>query len=262
MRNFLLYIRQILQIWFFYLLVRVLLIVIGYIRSRLILKIFYLIYSLQFVSSSHDFALFVKCTDAGRIILSLYIDDMIIIGDDINVISVLKTKLAKQFEMKDLGYLRYFVSIEVAYSPRDYLLSQSKYVTDILKRAKFTDNKIVDTPIEVNAKYFFTDDLPSLDPTLYRAIVESLIYLTITHPDIAYVVHLIDKFVVSPTTIHWAAMLCILRYIRDTVFQSLLLPSTFFLERRAYSDANYGSDPTDRKSVTGLCIFLGDSLIY
>jgi hypothetical protein len=187
---------------------------------------------------------------------------MIIIGDDIDGISILKTKLAKQFEMKDLGYLRYFVSIEVAYSPRDYLLSQSKYVIDILKRAKFTDNKIVDTPIEVNAKYSFSDDLPSLDPTLYRAIVETLIYLTITHPDIAYVVHLISKFVVSPTTIHWAAMLCILRYLRDTVFQSLLLPSTFSLERRAYSDANYGSDPTDRKSVTGLCIFLGDSLIY
>jgi len=217
--------------------------------------------SLGFTSSSHDSALFVKCTDAGRIILSLYVDDMIITGDDIDGISVLKTELARQFEMKDLGSLRYFLGIEVACSPRGYLLSQSKYVADILERARLTDNKTVDTPIEVNAKYSSSDGLPLSDPTLYRTIVGSLVYLTITRPDIAYAVHVVSQFVASPTTVHWAAVVRILRYLRGTVFQSLLLPSTSSLELRAYSDANHGSDPTDRKSVTGFCIFLGDSLI-
>jgi hypothetical protein len=73
--------------------------------------------------------------------MSLYVDDMIIIGDYIDGILVLKKKLAKQFKMKDFGYLLYFLGIEVAYSLKGYLLSQSKYVVNILKRIRLTDNK-------------------------------------------------------------------------------------------------------------------------
>ena len=129
--------------------------------------------SLGFVASSFDFALFVKCTNTGRIILSLYVDDMIINSDDVDGISVLKADLAKQFEIKDLGTLRFFLGIEVAYFPRGCLLSESKYVADILERDRLTDNKTVNTPTEVNAKYSSSDGMPLSDPTLYRTIVRS-----------------------------------------------------------------------------------------
>jgi len=100
-----------------------------------------------------------------------------------------------------------------------------------------------------------------IDLTLYRTIIGSLVYLTITHPDISYAIHVVSQFVASPTTVHWTAVLRILRYLWGTVLQSLLLSSTSSLELRAYFDADHGSDPTYRKSVTGFCIFLGDSLI-
>ena len=216
---------------------------------------FSVVISLGFAASSYDSALFVKCTNAGRIILSLYVDDMIITSDDVDGISVLKEELAKQFEMKDLGPLRYFFSIEVTYSPRGYLLSHSKYVVDILERARLTDNKTVDTPIEVNTKkYSPSNGVPLLDPTLYRTIFRSLVYLTITRPDIAYVVYVVSQFVGSPTAVHWAAILCISRYLRGTVFQSLLLLSTSSSELRAYFDADYSSNPTDRNFLGGYLI--------
>ncbi|XP_050207277.1 uncharacterized mitochondrial protein AtMg00810-like [Mercurialis annua] len=163
--------------------------------------------------------------------------------------------------MKDLGPLRYFLGIEVASSPKGYLLSQSKYISDIFERARLSDNKTVDTPIELNARYSISDGSPLPDPSLYRTVVGSLVCLTITRPDIAYVVHIVSQFVTSPTTVHWAEVLRILRYLHGTQFQTLLLSSASSLELCAYSDADWAGDPTDRKSTTVFCIFLGNSLI-
>ncbi|CAL2227734.1 unnamed protein product [Prunus armeniaca] len=196
--------------------------------------------SLGFQSSAHDPAFFVRSTSVGRILLLLYVDDMILTGDDLDGITQLKLALHDRFEMKDLGPLHYFLGIEVASSPKGYLLSQSKYAADVLQKAHITDTRVADTPLELNVRYSPSDGTPLDDPTLYRTIVGSLVYLTITRPDIAYVVHIVSQFVSSPTTLHWAAVIRILRYLRGTF---------------------WASDPFDRKSTTGYCIFLGDSLI-
>ncbi|XP_042415495.1 uncharacterized mitochondrial protein AtMg00810-like [Zingiber officinale] len=161
--------------------------------------------------------------------------------------------------MKDLGLLRYFLGIEIAFSAKGYLLSQSKYIADLFKRARLTDNRVVDTPLDTNARYSLSNGSPLSDLNLYRTVVGSLVYLTVTRSDIAYAVHVVSQFVTAPTTIHWAA---ILQYLRGTQFQSLLFPSTFSLELCAYSDADWVHDLTDRKSTTDFCIFLEDSLFF
>ncbi|XP_062100772.1 uncharacterized mitochondrial protein AtMg00810-like [Humulus lupulus] len=130
--------------------------------------------------------------------------------------------------------------IEVAYSPCGYLLSQSKYIADILDQARLSHARIADTPLELNARYSSSEGVALSDSSIYRTLVGSLVYLTITRPDIAYAVHIVSQFVATPTTVHWAAVLRILRYLRGTQFQSLIFPSTSTLELRAYSDADWG----------------------
>lgn len=123
------------------------------------------------------------------------------------------------------------------------------------------DNRTFDTHLETNARYSPTDGIPLSDPNLYRTVVGSLVYLTITRPDIAHAVHVVSRFVTAPTFVHSGVVLHILRYLRGTRFQTLLFPSTSSLELRAYSDADWDGDHHDRKSTTGFCVFLGESLI-
>jgi len=112
-----------------------------------------------------------------------------------------------------------------------------------------------------NSKLTPLDGTPLDDPTLYRQLVGSLVYLAVTRPDIAYAVHIVSQFLAAPRSPHYAAVLRILRYVKGTLFYGLHYSAQSSLELRAYSDADWAGDPTDRRSTTGYCFFLGDSLI-
>ena len=115
--------------------------------------------------------------------------------------------------MKDLGCLRYFLGIEVAFSPKDYLLSQSKYMADTFKCAHLTNARIVATPLEHNTKQFPTDGTLLSNTILYRIIVCNLVYLITTCPDIAHSIHIVSQFVTSLTIVYQVAVVHILRYV-------------------------------------------------
>ena len=99
------------------------------------------------------------------------------------------------------------------------------------------------------------------DPTLYRQLVRSLIYLTVTRPDIAYAVHIVSQFMATPRTIHFTAVLRILHYIKGILGHGLQFSSQSFLILSGFFDADWDDDPTDRQSTIGYCFYLGDALI-
>jgi len=148
---------------------------------------------LNFSSSAHDSALFTRKTENGTFILLLYVDDMIITSDDSIGIKELKQFLCQHFGMKDLGpILTYFLGLEVLFFRDGLFLSQAKYASDLVSKAGLTDCKIEHTPLEPNVRFTPQDGSLLNDATLYRKLVDSLIYLTVTQPDISYVVHTVS----------------------------------------------------------------------
>jgi hypothetical protein len=154
-----------------------------------------------FSASAHDSALFIHVSPYGRTVLLLYVDNMIITGDDPEYIAFAKARLSDQFLMSNLSPLRYFLEIEIS-TPEGFFLSQEKYIQDLLDRASLTDHRTAETPMELNVHLTPTDSEPLEDPTRYRHIVGSLVYLGVTRPDISYFVHILSQFVSAPTEIH------------------------------------------------------------
>ncbi|KAG9450564.1 hypothetical protein H6P81_010529 [Aristolochia fimbriata] len=179
-----------------------------------------------YTQSSHDSALFTRQSSSGTVLLLLYVDDMVITGDDIHGISDLKRYLSSCFEMKDLDQLRYFLGLEVLPFDDGYGLSQVKYAFDLLNQAGLSNSKVCDSPMELNAKFRPANGELLSDPTLYRQLVGGLLYLIISRPDISYAVHVVSQFMSAPRSVHYAAVLRIMRYIKGSLFQGLVFGSS------------------------------------
>ncbi|GMP67126.1 hypothetical protein CsSME_00027220 [Camellia sinensis var. sinensis] len=132
---------------------------------------------------AQDSALFLLHASIGFVALLLYADDMIITGFDSSAISKVKQHLFCTFEMKNLGPLRYFISLQVAFSPKDYFLSQAKYANEVIHRTGLIDTKIANTSIELNVKLNTTYGVPLPDPTLYQEFMRCLVYLMVIDAD-------------------------------------------------------------------------------
>ena len=148
--------------------------------------------------SHYDSTLFLRRTGKCTILLLLYVDDMIITSDDLNGIQELKDFLSQQFEMKDLGHLSYFLGLEIIHSIDGLYITQAKYASKLLSRTGLTDSKTVDTPVEFNAHLTPTGGKPLSNPSLYRRLVDSLVYLMVTRPNISYVVHQVSQYLSAP----------------------------------------------------------------
>lgn len=129
--------------------------------------------------SQGDHTLFIKHWAAGGVTaLIVYVDDIIETGDDPVEKESLTKKLATEFEIKELGKVKYFFSIEVAQSEKGIFISQQKYVLDLLKETGMMGFKLCDTPIELGQKLNINEDEESVDKSQYQRLVGKLIYLS------------------------------------------------------------------------------------
>ena len=159
--------------------------------------------------------------------------------------------------MKDLGRLSYFLGLEVFFNSIGYDLCQAKYAFDLLSRTDMTDTKVFSIPLEMNARLISLDGTCLSDATFYCQLAGGVVYLTVTLPDISHAIHLVSQFSVSLHSMHYAAVLHILRYVKGTMFHGLL----FFAHSTLDLCVDYARDPIDRCSTTSYCFFLDDSFI-
>lgn len=192
--------------------------------------------------------------------LLVYVDDLILTGSNETTIQSFIFRLNTEFAIKDLGDLSYFLGLEVAYSEAGLFLCQSKYASDVLKRADLFDSKPVSTPLAPHESFVKHGDLFE-DVTLYRSLVGALQYLTITRPDLSYAVNQVSQFLQAPTVTHFQAVKRILRYVKGTISFGLHFTRPCTSTIIGYSDADWARCLDTRRSTYGYSIFLGGNLV-
>ncbi|CAM8952089.1 unnamed protein product [Rhodiola kirilowii] len=213
-----------------------------------------------FVSCKSDTSLFIRRSGKLVLYILVYVDDLIITGSCSVAIFEFISLLNATFSLRDLGPLHYFLGIELVRHKSSIALSQQKYIRDLLHRSCMADAKHIASPAEPASRLVQTGD-PVIDIHLYRSIVGALQYVTITHPEISFVVNRVCQFMHNPTDIHWSVVKRILRYLKGTIDLGLVLRSCTDHRLVAYSDAGWASDGDDCRSQHGFVIYYGDNLI-
>ncbi|RVW16642.1 Retrovirus-related Pol polyprotein from transposon RE1 [Vitis vinifera] len=215
----------------------------------------------KYVLTLADSSLFVKANGGKLAIVLVYVDDLIITGDDVEEICQTKENLSVHFEMKELGQLKHFLGLEVGHTHEGIFLYQQKYAKDFLKKFGMLECKPISTPMEPNAKMCEHEGKDLKDATMYRQLVGSLLYLTLTGPDISYAVGVMSRYMQNPKKPHLEAVQRILRHVKGTIDYGLLYKKGEDCKLVGYYDADYAGDHDTRKSTTGYVFMLGSRAI-
>jgi hypothetical protein len=218
--------------------------------------------SLGFTPSKADTSLFYYNRGRHKLFVLVYVDDIIVASSSSDATKALLSDLEKEFALKDLGDLHYFLGIEVKKVKDGLVLTQQRYASDILSRSGMSKCKAADTPLSSTEKLSAHDGhvLGPSDATKYRSLVGALQYLTLTRPDLCFAVNKVCQYLHSPTTTHWSAAKRILRYVQGSL-NLLKVGNSKTMEVSAFSDADWAGCVDDRRLTGGFAVFLGKNLI-
>ncbi|KAK1650639.1 hypothetical protein QYE76_068444 [Lolium multiflorum] len=222
-----------------------------------------LLHQLGFVAAKTDTSLFVFRQAGVTVYMLVYVDDIVVVSSCARASASLIQRLGETFPVKDLGPLHYFLGIEVVRDSGGMTLSQGKYAMDLLCRANMDKAKAVSTPMSVQDKLAADQGTPLIGDSVfdYRSTVGGLQYLTLTRPDISYAVNKVCQYLAKPTTVHWEAVKCILRYIKGTADTGLRIRKSPSMLLSVFTDADWAGNADDRRSTGGFAVFFGPTLI-
>jgi hypothetical protein len=193
----------------------------------------------------------------------VYVDNIIVASSSQTATMALLRNLAKEFALKDLGGLHFFLGIEMSKINEGILLTQRKYAMDLVKRAGMNSCNPVSTPISTTEKLSSDvgDPLGPNDATSFRSIVGGLQYLTLTRPDLAFAVNKVCQYLHALTTAHLIAVKQILRYVRGTDDLGLCIVKSPSLMVSGFLDVDWAGSLDDRRSLRGFAVFLDANLV-
>ncbi|CAM8937033.1 unnamed protein product [Rhodiola kirilowii] len=212
---------------------------------------------------------FIKKTTSGCVIISVYVDDLNIIGTSKEILEVI-SYLKKEFEMKDLGKTKYCLGLQIEHIQNGIFVHQSNYTKKIIKRFTMDKSNPLSTPMVVRSLDVNKDPFRPCEESEeilgqevpYFSAIGALRYLTnCTRPDIAFAVNLLARFSSAPTKRHWNGIKHVFRYLQGTIDLGLFYPNNAKPVLIGYADAGYLSDPHKGKSQTGYVITCGGTAI-
>lgn len=168
--------------------------------------------------------MFTKHSNSSFTAILIYVDDLILTGNEFVEIAAIKEFLNITFKIKDLGYLKYFIGLEIARSKPKIHLCQRKYALEILSDCGLLAAKLASTPMAKNTRLSKDQDTPMEDPESYKRLIRKLIYLTTTRPDLSNAVQQLSQFMTKPTTTHYDAAIRVLRYVKNSPALGLFFP--------------------------------------
>ncbi|KAK9049293.1 hypothetical protein SSX86_031739 [Deinandra increscens subsp. villosa] len=214
-----------------------------------------------YVRSPNDYSLFTKTMGTSVVHLAIYVDDILLTGNDSTEMSSLKAFLDNTFKIKDLGTLHYFLGLEILSHPTCYLVTQRKFALDLIQEFDDLSLPAVTAPLPVHLQLPVNVGEPLLDPLKYRRLVGKLNYLTHTRPDLSFAVQFLSQFMQNPKKPHWDAAMYTLRYVRTSASHGLFFNNNSDFKLEAFCDSDWASCPNTRRSISGYFVLLGGSPI-
>ncbi|CAL1391443.1 unnamed protein product [Linum trigynum] len=215
-----------------------------------------------FERSCYEHTLFIKRAGEDILIVSIYVDDLLYTSSSNGLITEFKEAMQAEFEMTDLGRMRYFLGVEVTQSQAGIFICQQKYAREVLERFNLQHCSHAHNPIVPGVKLTKAGDGVLVNSTDYKRLVGSLLYITATRPDLMFVVCLLSRFMEMPTRQHMLAAKRVLRYIKGTMQFGIWYKRKQEEESLVgYTDSDYAGDADDRKSTSGYAFFLAGGAV-